>query len=422
MAAEASSEAGWVALRHRPYRFYWVARVLVRLALEMQITAVSWQVYELTGRALFLGLVGLAQFGPFLILFPLSGTAADRLSRKRILLGAVFVQTLCATGFFLLTFSGKASFPAIFAILVALGITRAFQAPSLQAIVPLLVPMEHFGNAVAWTAIGMQTARIAGPAIAGALLILGIQIVYGVVVVLFIASMTLTALIITGGQLITTDRSSLRTVLAGFGFIWSRPVVLGAITLDLFAVLLGGATALLPIFAVDILGVGELGFGALRAAHVVGSLSGALVLTQRPVTRRAGAKLLGAVAIFGGATCVFGASTAFWLSFAALFVLGAADAVSVFVRNNLVQIITPDDMRGRVSAVNSVFIGASNELGEFESGITAAWWGAVPAVLVGGLGTIMVALLAMRLFPDLRGLDTLDPDVLVREHRDVERK
>jgi hypothetical protein len=221
------------------------------------------------------------------------------------------------------------------------------------------------------------------------------------------------------GQVVSRERPTLRSVLAGFRFIWSRKVILGAISLDLFAVLLGGATALLPIFAVDVLGVGEVGFGALRAAQVLGELAGAFVLTQRPLRRRAGRSLLVSVAVFGGATCVFGLSTVFWLSFVALFTLGAADAFSMYIRSNLVQIVTPDDKRGRVSAVNGIFIGASNELGQFESGITAAWWGVVPAVLVGGVGTIVIAVVFAFVFPALRRVDSLDPDDLVRRYREV---
>jgi MFS family permease len=416
---EAPPKPGRVAFRHPAFRLYWFARVLAVLAVDAQVTAVGWQVYRITGDALSLGLVGLAQFGPFFLLFLPSGAAADRFRRIQILRATLAVQAACAIAFLVITVTGTATFPAIMGILVVLGATRAFQMPSLQAIVPLLVPPRDFGNAVAWSTLGFGTARIVGPALAGALLILGEGVVYGFTTVLLAASLMVVLRMRVTGQAVSRERPTLRSVLAGFRFIWSRKVILGAISLDLFAVLLGGATALLPIFAVDVLGVGEVGFGALRAAQVLGELAGAFVLTQRPLRRRAGRSLLVAVAVFGAATCVFGLSTVFWLSFLALFTLGAADAFSMFIRSNLVQIVTPDDKRGRVSAVNGIFIGASNELGQFESGITAAWWGVVPAVLVGGIGTIAVAVVFAFVFPALRRVDSLDPDDLVQRYRDL---
>lgn len=419
MAWLGERRSGAAAFRSSDYRYYWLARMLGRLAIEVQITTVSWQVFDLTGDPLDLGLVGLAQFAPFLILFLVAGAAADRYPRTRILLASIVVQTVCAVALFTVTISGRASFGTIFAILVVLGITRAFQAPSLQAIVPALVPTDHFANAVAWTVSGIQVARITGPGIAGLLIILGEEIAYATVIGLFVLSVLSTAAIKAKAQVINRERVTLATVLAGFRFVWSRQVILGAISLDLLAVLLGGATALLPIFAVDILGVGAVGFGVLRASHMVGSFMSAILLTQLPIRRHAGRWLLSAVALFGAATCLFGLSKVFWLSVAALFTLGAADAISVFVRNNLVLILTPDDMRGRVSAITSVFIGASNELGEFESGITAAWWGAVTAVLVGGLGTVAVAAVFTILFPRLRGIDSLDPGDLMSEETEA---
>ena len=412
-----SSLAGRVAFRHADYRKFWVARVTGVFAIDMQITAVSWQVYQLTGQPLDLGLVGLAQFMPFLLLFLVSGTIADRFQRKRIMAICVSIQTLCATAFFVMTATGNASFPLIFGILIFLGIARAFQAPAQSAIVPLLVPKEHFGNAVAWTSTGLQMARIAGPGIAGVMIIFGEQLVYGTVVALFLISMVTTFLIKANTQIISKDPVNLENLLAGLRFIFKRQLILGAISLDLFAVLLGGATALLPSYAVDILNVGSAGFGSLRAMHMVGAFAGALFMTQIPIRRRAGHKLLIAVAIFGAATVIFGISTSFWLTLAALFIIGASDSISIFVRNNLVQIITPDNMRGRVTAVSSVFVGASNEVGEFESGVTAAWWGVVPAVVVGGVGTIAIVFLFAKIFPRLREVDSLDPDDLIRKYQ-----
>lgn len=409
-----------MAFQHADYRAFWLARVLGVFAIDMQITAVSWQVYQITGRPLDLGLVGLTQFAPFFCLFLVAGTVADHFQRKRIMLTCVSLQILCAVAFFTMTVIGNASFLTILAILVFLGIARTFQSPAQQAIVPLLVPKEHFANAVAWTSSGFQMARIAGPGFAGLMIVAGEQWVYGTVVFLFFCSAAMTFLIKTNTQIISTAPVTIENILAGFKFIIKRQIIIGAIGLDLFAVLLGGATALLPIYATDILNVGSAGFGALRATHMVGAFAGALFLTQYPITGKAGKILLIAVAIFGLGIIVFGVSTSFWMSLTALFVLGAADSVSIFVRNNLVQIITPDDMRGRVSAVSSVFVGASNEVGEFESGVTAEWWGVVPAVVVGGIGTIFIAGLFAKIFPQLREVDSLDPNDLVRKYQKME--
>ncbi len=410
-------KAGRVAFQHKDYRLFWTARVLGVLAIEMQITAISWQVYQLTGQALDLGLIGLAQFLPFLLLFLVSGAMADRFQRKRIMAVCAAIQTLCATAFLIMTLSGQVNFPAIFSILIFLGIARAFQSPAQSAIVPLLVPKEHFSNAIAWTSSGFQTARIAGPGIAGIIIILGEQWVYGIATSLFVSATCFTLLIKTNTQIISRAPITLENIFAGFRFALKRQIIIGSIGLDLFAVLLGGATALLPIYATDILNVGSAGFGALRATHMIGALAGALYLTQFPISRYAGKILLTTVAIFGAGIIVFGISTNFWLSIVALFVMGASDSVSVFVRNNLVQIITPDNMRGRVSAVSAVFIGASNELGELESGVTAHFWGVVPAVVVGGIGTIFIAGLFAKLFPELRKVSSLDPDYLVKNYQ-----
>jgi len=383
----------------------------------MQITALSWQVYQLTGKALDLGLVGLAQFMPFLMLFLISGSVADRYQRKKIMSICVAIQMLCALAFFIMTVTGNANFLAIFTILIFLGIARAFQSPAQSAIVPLLVPKEHFANAIAWTSSGFQMARIAGPGIAGIIIIAGEQWVYGTAIILFVFSTIFTLMVRTNTQIISHVPVTIDNILAGLKFALKRQIIIGSIGLDLFAVLLGGATALLPIFATDILNVGPAGFGALRATHMIGALIGALTLTQYPISRHAGKKLLSTVAIFGLGIIVFGISTSFWLSLSALFILGAADSVSVFIRNNLVQIITPDNMRGRVSAVSAVFIGASNELGELESGVTAHFWGVVPAVIIGGIGTVFISGLFAMIFPQLREVDSLNHDDLVRKYQ-----
>jgi MFS family permease len=412
-----AQQSGWVAFRYADFRNFFLARFTSRLAVEMQITAVGWQVYSLTGNPLDLGLVGLAQIAPFLILFPLAGVVADRFARARIISVCVFSESLCAAAFFVLTLLGVISFPVMLAILALFGVSRAFQTPAEQAIVPLLVPHKHVANAIAWTSVSGQTARITGPGIAGLMIIAGEQWVYGSVVILMAGATVFAMMIRANTQIISTDPISFANVFAGMRFIFSRKIVLGAISLDLFAVLLGGATALLPIYAKDILLVGPLGFGILRATVTVGALTGALYFTQRPIQRRAGIKLLGTVAAFGAATIVFGISESFWLTLVMLFIIGATDSVSVFIRNSIVQIVTPDEIRGRTNAVNSVFIGASNELGEFESGVTAAWWGVVPSVVIGGIGTICVALVFARIFPQLRDADSLIPEDLIRKYR-----
>jgi MFS family permease len=318
-----------------------------------------------------------------------------------------------------MTITDNANFPTMFTILIFLGISRAFQSPAQSAIVPLLIPKEHFANAIAWTSSGFQMAKIAGPGISGVIIIAGEQWVYGIAFILFIFSAIFTLMIKTDTQIISRVPVTIQNILAGLRFALKRQIIFSAISLDLFAVLLGGATALLPIFATDILNVGPAGFGALRASHMIGALVGALTLTQYPIYRYAGKILLSTVSIFGLGIITFGISTSFWLSLSALFVLGAADSVSVFIRNNLVQIITPDNMRGRVSAVSAVFIGASNELGELESGVTAHFWGVVPAVVVGGIGTIFIAGLFTKLFPQLREVDSLEHDNLVKKYQKI---
>jgi MFS family permease len=405
------------AFAHRDFTLYWLSRVLGRFGIELQITGVSWHVYALTGNALDLGLVGLAQFAPYLVLFLIAGAASDRFQRAKLLGFCIALQTAGSILLFAITATGSATFPRIFVVLVVLGISRAFQSPAQQAIVPLLIPKDLFANAVAWTASGNQLVRVSGPALAGAMLILGQDVVYGCAIACFASAAIFTFMIRANTQVLSKAPWTVSTLLDGFRFIWSRQVMLGTIGLDLFAVLLGGATALLPIYAVDILHVGKVGFGVLRAVHMVGAFVCALYLTRRPIQRHAGTALLTSIMVFGSAIVVFGLSSAFYISLTALFVMGAADAISVFIRSFVVQIITPDIMRGRVSAVNAVFIGASNELGEFESGITATWWGVVPAVVVGGLGTVIVTLLFAWRMPQLRHIDSLAHDDLVRNYQ-----
>ena len=407
--------AGRAAFAHADFRDYWLARLLGALAIDMKITAVGWQVYAMTGRPLDLGLVGLVQVAPFFLLFPLAGIAADRLPRKRVLAVCISVQAVCATAFCSLTATGVIAFPLMLGILTLFGVSRAFQSPTQQAIVPGLVPPSAVANALAWNATASQVARIAGPGIAGVLIMAGEVWVYSSAALLLLIASVLTFRIRAATRIAGRTPLTVGTVFAGFRFIWRRPSLLGAISVDLVAVLLGGATALLPIYAKDILKVGPWGFGLLRGAHMLGACSGALYFTQRPIQRRAGRKLLIGIALFGLSIVVFGLSTHLGLSLAALWCLGASDSVSAFIRNNLVQLMTPDEMRGRVSAVSSVFIGASNELGEFESGLTAAWWGVVPAVVVGGVGAMAAAGVFAFLFPPLRQIDSLAQEALVRQ-------
>ncbi len=372
----------------------------------MLTVAVGWQVYETTRNALDLGLIGLSQFLPFIVLVLPAGHVADRYDRRRVLFACYLLAAIAAL--LLLTFSlaGVTSALPIFAVMSLFGVDRAFSMPTSQALLPNLVPRADFGNAVALNSSIFQLATIGGPAVAGLLILLGTPVVYATVTVLMLASAVM-MLGLRGGR--GSQRSdepvNVATLLSGVRFVRDHRPVLGSISLDLFAVLFGGATALLPAFARDVLHVGPIGLGLLRAAPAVGAAAAGAALAWHPIRTDVGRWLFGGVAIFGLSILVFGVSTSFAVSLFALVVLGASDMVSMYVRHLLVQLQTPDAIRGRVSAVNSVFIGASNELGEFESGLTAAWWGLVPAVLVGGAATLLVALSWTRLFPMLWRLD-----------------
>jgi len=395
-------------LAQRPFVLFWFARVFAMLARQMVAVAVGWQVYALTGSALDLGFVGLAQFLPSFLLVLVAGHVADHCDRRRVVQVCMLIETCAALALCLGSAQGRIDAPAIFALVFVIGAARAFEMPTMQAIVPALVPEPLLARAIAANASASQTAIIAGPALGGLLYVAGPVVVYGTSAAFF----ALTAVIV---HLVQIRRSApqaapvgLSSVLDAIRFIRSRPAVLGAISLDMFAVLLGGATALLPIYARDILHTGPWGLGLLRSATAVGALGMALGLARRPFRGNAGRRMFGAVALFGVATIVFGVSRWFALSLVALAVLGASDMISVVVRQSLVQLRTPDHMRGRVSAVNTLFIGTSNQLGEFESGVTAAWLGVVPSVIVGGLGTLAIVLLWMRLFPALASVDRLD--------------
>ncbi len=385
---------------------FWLARVSGVMANQMLMVALAWHMYDITSSAWDLGLVGLFQFLPALLMTLPAGHLADRLHRGRIFAACMFLQAGVALLLVLATQGGFATRELILAISVVLGVARAFQMPAQQALTPSLVPQVLLQSAIALSTSGMQAAIICGPALGGLLYVSGATTVYASSLALFLLAGTLT-LFVRYPHRPSQLAANWATVLAGFGFVWQRKLLLGATSLDLFAVLLGGATALLPIYARDILHTGPVALGLLRAAPALGALLMSLVLMRWPLRRRIGHRLLAAVAVFGLATVVFGLSTHFGLSLLALVITGAADNISVVTRLTLVQMETPDEMRGRVSAVNSIFIGASNQLGEFESGATAAWFGPVGSVVVGGIGTVLVAAAWLRLFPTLARRDRM---------------
>jgi MFS family permease len=401
-----SDDPRLVVLRNRDFTRYLSARFLSSLAVQMQTVAVGWQVYAVTHDPLDLGLIGLSQFLPFILLILPAGHLADTRDRRRILAACFALMWVCAALLLALTWHGLTSARPVFAVMVLFGVARAFAMPTGQALLPNLVEREQFGTAVALNSSLWQVTTIAGPALGGLLYVAGASVVYGTVVALLAGSVLLLLTIRRGGESASVGSAFDReTVLSGLRFVWHRRPVLGAISLDLFAVLFGGATALLPVYAADVLHVGPVGLGWLRAAPGVGAALCGVVLSAYPLSRRVGHWMFGGVFVYGFATLVFGASSIFWVSLLALTVMGAGDMVSVFIRHLLVQLQTPDEIRGRVSAVNAVFIGASNELGEFESGLTAAWFGVVPAVLLGGCATVLVAAAWARLFPELLQVD-----------------
>jgi MFS family permease len=361
------------------------ARFVATLSSEMQAVAVAWQVYGITGRPLDLGLVGLAQFLPGVFLFLLAGHTADRLPRRRILMTCYAGFAVCSLLLLTFTLHGVRSVYPIYAALLWNGVVRAFNGPAAQAFLPLLVPEEHFPNAVAWGSSVCQFAMV---------------LAYG-------SALASIAMVRVQGPERPRGTASLGAVLEGLRFIWKNKLMLGVISLDLFAVLLGGAVALLPVYASEILKVGAYGLGVLRAAPGAGAVLMAVVVAHWPLRRHAGAIMLWCVAGFGAFTIVFGLSHTMTLALTALLLVGACDMVSVIVRHTIVQLWTPDAMRGRVSAVNMVFIGASNEVGQFESGITAQWLGTVPAVIAGGVGTLAIVVLWAAFFPALRQVDQL---------------
>ncbi|HYK16361.1 MAG TPA: MFS transporter [Bryobacteraceae bacterium] len=408
--------ASRVAFRYPNFRYYMLARFLTVISTEMQALAVGWQIYSLTHRPLDLGLVGLAQFAPGVLLFLVAGHTADRIPRQRIIAACYAAFSVCSLLLLMLAARGLATVWPIYAVLLANGVVRAFNGPAGQAFLPLLVATEDFPNAITWGSSIFQAATILGPMVGG--------VIYGAfasaipVFSCSAAGYLVALLMVLRIQLQPSARpraaASSQMVLEGIRYIWRNKLILGSISLDLFAVLLGGAVALLPVYARDILNIGTFGLGLLRSAPAVGAIGMALALAHRPIRRRAGPALFTCVFGFGVFTVVFGLSSNVAVSLAALALLGACDMVSVIVRHTLVQLTTPDEMRGRVSAVNVLFIGASNEVGQFESGVTAQWFGTVPAVVLGGLGTIVVVALWAWMFPSLRHADQLAPEPVLR--------
>lgn len=402
------------AFRHKGYSLYFLSRFLGTFAVQIISVAVGWQMYDETGNAFYLGLIGLFQFLPALLLTLVTGTIADRYNRRMIASICFAVATACAACLLAITVLGLFSPWPVFGLLVIFGTERAFSGPALQSLAPNLVPERDLANAIAWNSSSWQIASIVGPVAGGLLYGGGATLAYSTALALFAAATLLMLTVPKPAQRRPASVITIKTILAGFRFITSEKVVLGAISLDLFVVLLGGAVALMPVFARDILELGPWGLGMLRAAPGVGGVAVALLLASVPIRHHAGYYMFAGVAIFGLSTLVFGLSESAWISIAALAVMGGADMISVYVRETLIALWTPDELRGRVNAVNMVFVGASNELGEFRAGTMAHVIGAVPAVVFGGVGSLAVAVAWAMMFTKLRKVDSLEtPEHLV---------
>lgn len=409
MPAPDSARSGHAAFTHPAFVLFQIARFLIVAAVEMQAVAVGWQVYEITRKPLDLGLVGLAQFLPGILLFPISGHTSDRFERRTVLSSCYAGFAVCFGLLLVLAQRSVHSVHTIYAVLILLGVVRSFNGPASRAILPQLVPEEHFPNAVAWNATTFQAATILGPALGGILYAAfhGPSVVYATAALTAVGALISTFRIRPEVKARAREPMTFKTAFAGLHFIWRKKLILGAISLDLFAVLLGGAVALLPVYAREILHTGPWGLGLLRTAPGVGAAVMAVALAYRPLRGRSGLAMLWAVAGFGVCTIIFGLSRSLVVSLIALTLLGASDMISVIIRATLTQLATPDEMRGRVTAVDMIFIGTSNEFGQFESGITAQWFGTVPAVVLGGIGTLVVIGLWAWLFPELRNAGEL---------------
>ncbi|OEO31607.1 MFS transporter [Devosia insulae DS-56] len=408
MASPTAAEPSKLAFSYRNFRFFWLTTLLVSFAVQIMSVSIAWQIYDVTGEAFLLGLVGLSLFLPALVLILITGLTADRFNRRMIMAICLGVELLCALGFLAFVNAEAHEVWPIFGILVVLGTARAFWSPAAQSLAPNLVPPEALANAITTNMSAWQFASIAGPAVGGLLYGIAPSVAFGTGAVLLVIAMGSVLMISKPQHRESHQATSLETMLAGFRYIFSNKVVLGAISLDMFAVLMGGAVALLPIYAKDILHAGPQELGFLRAAPGIGAIVMALVLTRFPIRDHAGRLLFLFVGLFGAFTVLFGFSTTVWISVPALALVGASDMVSVTIRETIMQLWTPEEVRGRVNAVNSVFIGASNELGEFRAGTVAHLIGPVPAVVIGGFGSIAIAVLWSRLFPGLRNQRTLD--------------
>jgi MFS family permease len=397
----------FAAFRHRSYTRFFLARFFSAFAVQIISVAVGWQMYDETRNPLYLGLIGLFQFLPSLLLILVTGTVADRYNRRMIVAVCMVVGGACCAALLALTLAHAFTPALVFGILVVFGIERAFMGPAVQSLGPNLVPAEDLPNAVAWNSSSWQTASILGPVIGGLLYGVSAVSAYSAALLLLVVSGILVFMIPKPAQRNAANKVSWEQILAGFKFISQEKVVLGAISLDLFAVLLGGAVALMPIFARDILALGPWGLGLLRAGPGIGAIIVAIWLAFHPIRHHAGLAMFVGVALFGVGTLIFGLSVTPWLSIAALMLMGASDMISVYVRETLIALWTPDQVRGRVNAVNMVFVGASNELGEFRAGTMASLFGAVPAVVIGGIGTLGVAVIWSVGFPKLRKIDSL---------------
>ena len=394
--------------RHPPFLLFFTARAFSRFCYQIGAVAVGWQVYALTNSALDLGLIGLTQFVPMALLVFVAGHAADRFDRRRVAQMSQIVAAATAAFLAYGSFAGWLEVPEIFAAVAVLGMTAAFESPTTAAMLPLAAPGGMLQRATAVSSATVQVATIIGPALGGLAYAVSPGVPYAIITVAWLIAAAVNGAIKLAAQPTRTEPPTLASLFAGVGFVRRNPLILGSISLDLFAVLLGGVTALMPIYARDILHTGPWGLGILRGRAAVGAMAMATLLARTSITQRVGLRMFQAVIVFGVATIVFALSHWLWLSLIALAVLGAADMISVVIRLSLVQLATPDEMRGRVGAVNYLFINASAQLGEFESGIAAFLFGAVPAAVLGGLGTIAVALLWMKLFPSLRAVERLE--------------
>lgn len=394
--------------KQRNFLLYMLVRTLSIFGSQMQIVAIGWQLYEKSGNPLHLGLIGLSQFAPFLVMILPAGYAADHFDRRRILMGCYALQLLCSASLAVYTWIDVNSVWPVFAVMTLLGVARAFSMPTVNSLLPNLVATEDYPRALALNSTVNQVSTILGPSVGGVLLLFGVKTVYVSVMACALVNIIAMRCMHPLERRAIPDKPTelqLGSLFAGFRFVRDKPLILGAISLDLVAVLFGGSTALLPVFASDVLHVGPIGLGMLRSATGVGAVLCSVWLSTHRLRQHVGLWMFGSTLVFGISTIVFGASASFTLSLIALVFLGISDTISVFIRQYLMQLVTPDAIRGRVNSVAAIFVGASNELGEFESGTTAAWWGTVPAVLVGGGMTVGMSLLWMKLFPALRKLD-----------------